>query len=124
MADPKDNLDPCKDTETAKARGKQGGKASGKARKEKKLMSQIYADFLIKEHDVIGKDGLKKKLSGQKLLNGVMSKVLARGDGSSVRLMKEIREGTEGAKINLEGLQPLTIVIENAGNGNKDKDTE
>ena len=75
---------------------KKGGRASVKARREKKLMSQIYADFLIKEHEVIGKDGFKKKLSGEQLLSSVMSKVLSRGDSSSVSLMKEIREAVEG----------------------------
>ena len=51
---------------------KKGGQASVKARREKKLMSQIYADFLIKEHEVVGKDGIKKKLSGEQLLSSVM----------------------------------------------------
>ncbi len=33
-----------------------------------------------------------------------MSKVLSRGDSSSVTLMKEIREGTEGKKFKLAGI--------------------
>ena len=78
-----------------------GGIASGKARKEKKLMSQIYADFLMKEHEITDKTGELKKISGQSLCNRVMSKVLSRGDSSSVRLLKEIREGTEGTKHNI-----------------------
>ena len=64
-------------------------------------MSQIYAEFLIKEHDIIGKDGIKKRLSGDMLLSGVMSKVLSRGDSAAVSLMKEIREGTEGSRISV-----------------------
>jgi len=82
---------------------RKGGIKSGKVRREKKLMSEIYADFLIKEHDVIGKDGLIKKLSGQALVNGVMSKVLSRGDGSSVSMLREVREGTEGSKVKIQG---------------------
>ena len=78
---------------------RKGGIASGEARRQKRLMSQIYAEFLEKEHDVIGRDGEKHKLKGHALLSGVMSKVLARGDGSAVSLMKEIREATEGSKI-------------------------
>ena len=74
-----------------------GGKASGKARAEKKRMSQIYAEFLDKDHDIIGKDGIKKKLSGHALLSSVMSKVLSRGDSAAVSLMREIREATEGS---------------------------
>lgn len=98
-----DNLIPIKElsTEEAKQRGSKGGIASGKARKEKKLMSQIYADFLMKEHEITDKTGELKKISGQSLCNRVMSKVLSRGDSSSVRLLKEIREGTEGTKHNI-----------------------
>jgi hypothetical protein len=90
---------------------RKGGIKSGKVRHEKKLMSQIYADFLIKEHDVIGKDGLIKKLSGQALVNGVMSKVLSRGDGSSVSMLREVREGTEGSKVKHEGLPDKIEII-------------
>jgi len=97
-----DNLKPVTSKEEARERGRSGGIKSGEARKQKKLMSQIYAEFLDKEHDVIGKDGALKKLSGQALLNSVMSKVLSRSDGSSVRLMKEIREATEGLKLSGE----------------------
>ena len=99
----KDNLKPVSSVEEAREKGRKGGIKSGEARKQKKLMSQIYAEFLDKEHDVIGKDGEQKKLSGQALLNSVMSKVLSRSDGSSVRLMKEIREATEGSKMTFDG---------------------
>jgi hypothetical protein len=84
---------------------RQGGIASGVVRKEKKLMSQIYAEFLEKEHDVeVG--GEKKKLSGHKIVSAMMMRVLNRGDAASVSIMKEIREGTEGSKIkhDIEGL--------------------
>lgn len=91
-------------------RNSKAGKASVKARREKKRMSQIYADFLEKEHEVVMKDGTKRKLSGTALLNSVMSKVMSRGDGSSVRLMKEIREGTEGSKVNVD-IEPLMIKV-------------
>ena len=84
------------------ARGKLGGIASGKAKKEKKLMSQIYAEFLEKEHEIIGKDGKREKLEGHALLSKVMSKVLARGDSASVSLLKEIREAIEGTKTKTE----------------------
>ena len=100
-----DNLKPIKElsSEEAKQRGSKGGIKSGQVRREKKVMTQIYAEFLEKEHNVIGRDGEQKKLSGQALLNSVMSKVLSRSDGSSVRLMKEIREATEGSKMTVDG---------------------
>jgi hypothetical protein len=108
----KDNLDPVRDTETAKARGKQGGIKSGEVRREKKMMSQIYAEFLEKEHDVVSKDGIKKSMSGHQLLSSVMSKVLSRGDSAAVSLMKEIREATEGNNINIDTNLPITINIQ------------
>ena len=118
----KEDLRPVRTKKEAKERGRNGGIASGKARRKKKLMSQIYADFLVKEHQITFEDGTKKKISGDVLCNEIMGKVISKGDSASVRLMKEIREGTEGAKINLD-MPPLTIVIENAGSGNKNTDT-
>jgi hypothetical protein len=82
---------------------RKGGIKSGKVRREKKLMSMIYAEFLDNNHDIIGKDGIKKNISGNALLSSVMSKVLSRGDSASVSLMKEIREGTEGSKLTVTG---------------------
>jgi len=99
----KDNLDPVRDTATAKARGKQGGIKSGIAKREKKLMSEIYADFLAKEHDIVDATGEKKKLMGHELVNRVMNKVISRADSASVGLLKEIREGTEGRNVHHDG---------------------
>ena len=116
-----DNLKPIKElsSEEAKQRGSKGGIRSGQVRREKKLMTQIYAEFLEKEHNVIGRDGEQKKRSGQALLNSVMSKVLSRSDGSSVRLMKEIREATEGQNIKLSG--EINIDIESRREALKEK---
>ena len=79
---------------------------SAEKRKEnnakKKLMSQIYAEFLEREYEVKAGEG-KRKISGAELVNEVMRKVLARSDSSSVSLMREIREGTEGTKMQLSG---------------------
>ena len=82
--------------------GRLGGIRSGEVRREKKRMSQIYADFLAAEHE-IEIDDVRVKLEGPKLLAHVMKQVLSRGDSSSVSLMKEIREATEGNKLNLSG---------------------
>lgn len=81
---------------------RKGGIASGKARREKKMMSRIYADFLAKKHKVVGKDGITKEMEGDELLSSVMSKILSRGDSSSVSLMREIREATEGTNIKMD----------------------
>ena len=79
---------------------------SAEKRKEnnakKKLMSQIYAEFLEREYNVRQGDK-ERKLTGAELVNECMKKIIARGDSSSVSLMREVREATEGQKINLEG---------------------
>lgn len=81
-------------------------KRSVEKRKEnqekKKLMSQVYAEFLEKEYSVKTAEGTKK-INGAELCNEAMKKIIARGDSSTVSLLKEIREGTEGSKINLSG---------------------
>jgi hypothetical protein len=62
------------------------------------------------EHDIVGKDGLKK-LTGYKLFASVMSKVLSRGDGAAVSMMREIREATEGNKVDVNFNNELVNVI-------------
>lgn len=110
------NLKPIKKGDLTKdelkKRQRNGGKKSGEVRREKKLMSQLYAEFLDKDHDIIGKDGIKKKLSGHNLMNSVMSKVLSRGDSAAVCLMREIRQATEGDKIEHSGEVKNKIVVE------------
>ena len=79
---------------------------SAEKRKEnnakKKLMSQIYAEFLEKEYSI--KVGDKtKKITGAEFVNEAMKKIIARGDSSSVSLMRELREGTEGSRVQVTG---------------------
>jgi len=110
-----ENLKPCRDTATAKARGKLGGIKSGQVKKEKKLMSQIMAEFLEKQHDVqIFEKGKisKKKMSGTEQVNLVIADILSRRDSASVSMIKTIAETTEGAKIKVEGESLVQIVIE------------
>jgi hypothetical protein len=38
-----------------------------------------------------------------------MKKIIARGDSSSVSLLKELREGTEGSKVQLSGNVNATL---------------
>lgn len=95
------NLNPC-NSENARERQLKSAEKRKENNAKKKLMSQIYAEFLEQEYEVKVGDG-KRKLSGSEFVNEVMRRVLVRGDSSSVSLLKEIREGTEGSKINLSG---------------------
>lgn len=90
----KENLIPIRTSEQAKALGAKGGVASGIAKREKKLMTQIYGDFLVESFE-ISVDGDLKKMTGADFVNTVMKRILVRGDMASVSMMKEIREATE-----------------------------
>jgi hypothetical protein len=94
-------LKPCT-PENARERQLKSAEKRKENNAKKKLMSQIYAEFLEKEYDV--KLGDKnKKITGADLCNEAMKKIIARGDSSSVSLLRELREGTEGNKIQLSG---------------------
>ena len=88
--------------ETARERQLKSAEKRKENNAKKKLMSQIYAEFLEKEYNVRQGDK-ERKLTGAELVNEVMRRVLVRGDSSSVSLLKEIREGTEGNKVQLSG---------------------
>ncbi len=84
------------------ARGKLGGIKSAQVKKERKMLSAMYAEFLAKEHNVVV-EGKSTKVSGHILADRVIAKVLSRGDSSSVRLLREMREATEGSKVQMTG---------------------
>ena len=88
--------------EERRENARKAGVASGEARREKKRISQIYADFLTSKHKITI-DDIEKELEGVALLTEVMKKVLSRGDSASVSLLKELREATEGSKLQLTG---------------------
>ena len=95
------NLNPC-NSENARERQLKSAEKRKENNAKKKLMSQIYAEFLEKEYNVRQGDK-ERKLTGAELVNECMKKIIARGDSASVSMMKELREGTEGSKINLSG---------------------
>lgn len=94
--------------EERKEKARKMGIASGKKKRERKLLSQIYADMLIDEYEVTVGDE-KKKITGEKLVKTVARDVLMRRDSSSVSLMKEIREATEGNNLTLDSDNRITI---------------
>ena len=95
------NLNPC-NSENARERQLKSAEKRKENNAKKKLMSQIYAEFLEKEYNVRQGDK-ERKLTGAELVNECMKKIIARGDSSSVSLMREVREGTEGTKMQLSG---------------------
>lgn len=95
------NLNPC-NSENARERQLKSAEKRKENNAKKKLMSQIYAEFLEKEYNVRQGDK-ERKLTGAELVNECMKKIIARGDSSSVSLLREVREGTEGTKVKLDG---------------------
>ena len=95
------NLKPCT-PENARERQLKSAEKRKENNEKKRQMSAIYAEFLEKEYSVKTADGTKK-ISGVELCNEAMKKIVARGDSSTVSLLREIREATEGTKVNLNG---------------------
>jgi len=97
-----ENLKPIKPLshDEAVEQGRRGGKKSVEVRRERKLLSQIYGDLLADEYE-IKIDGKMQKIEGASLVKAIAKDVLERRDSSSVSMMKEIREATEGKNINL-----------------------
>jgi hypothetical protein len=91
-----ENLRPIKPLshEEAMKQGAKGGKASVKAKRERKLLSVMYAELLAKGFEVEG-----ERLT----LDEVASAIVARKDSASVSMLKEIREATEGSKVTVDG---------------------
>jgi hypothetical protein len=84
---------------------KQGAEASNRVQKEKKLLSQIYGEILS---DKLGIDGNGKTMKdlAREILTG---SPLIYTPSVKVSLMKEIREATEGSKVQTTGSQTVTI---------------
>lgn len=74
--------------EERRKNARKAGKASGKARREKKLLSQIFAELIS--------DGLENDIKK------AAPSIIRKGGAPAVSMMKEIREATEGSKVKTE----------------------
>jgi len=91
----KENLIPLnkRTKEERREIAKMGGKKSGEVRREKKKLSEFYADVIAKRFD----------MEGEKSLDVIIGKILERGDSATVSFLKEMREATEGNKLEISG---------------------
>lgn len=95
------NLKPCT-PENARERQLKSAEKRKENNAKRKLLSELYADFLEEEFEI--KEGeTKRKVSGAEYCKLIAKTVLKRSDSSSVAMLKEIRESTEGSKVNLSG---------------------
>jgi hypothetical protein len=102
--------------EEQKEIARKGGIASGVARREKKLLSQMYADVLA---------DLENLPEGQKLKD-IVQDIIKLKSPHAVSMLKEIREATEGSNIKLTGDAdlPISIIIKDAERTNNRSTTE
>lgn len=124
------NLKPIKPGQLSKEellkRAHNGGVKSGEARREKKLMSEFYANFLEKKHKIY-LSGKEKQVDAQELIDNVITKVLSKGKGESVAMLREIREATEGSKttlLNPDGtpmVMPTQVIVNGVKNNPQPK---
>ena len=96
-------------TDKAREIGALGVIKSGEVRREKKLMSQILADYLQKEHEVVLRDDEgavidREKISADELIQRTVTAIMTRGDSASASIIKSIAEITEGKNVNLSGM--------------------
>lgn len=98
-----ENLKPTNQRSKSEARelGKLGGQKSGEVRRAKKLLSDIYARALERKYD---------KKAGSQIVEDVIMDIITKKDGSSVSMLKELREALEGSKVEHSGVLSVTIV--------------
>lgn len=111
----KDNLKRIRTTEEAREKGRKGGKRSVEVRREKKLLSMVYADMLSEKYGK-GEKGVD--------LKSVIKGILADGGSPAVSMLREIREATEGSKITgeIEFSDPMKIIERHMQKIHADKD--
>jgi len=98
------NLKKTLTAKEARELGSKGGKRSVEVRREKKRMSQIYAEILADKAKIdLEGDGKLKEMTGVELVKEVSKRILLSGGSPAVSLIKELREGTEGTKVTLDG---------------------
>jgi hypothetical protein len=94
-------LVPCT-PENARERQLKSAKKRKENNKQKKLISQLYIETLEKRYNVKQGESTRRE-NGYKILGQVVMKILQRGDSSSVAMIRELREATEGTKMEVTG---------------------
>jgi len=89
----------------ARELGRLGGIKSGEVRREKKRMADIYAAVLARKYGV-DKDG--NEITGANKIEEVIATILERQDTASVSMIKELREGIDGNKVEHSGAVDMT----------------
>jgi hypothetical protein len=94
-------LKPCT-PENARERQLKSAQKRKENNRQKKLISQLYIETLEKRYNVKQGESTRRE-NGYKILGQVVMKILQRGDSSSVAMIRELREATEGTKMEVTG---------------------
>ena len=111
------NLISLKDRPTDEQRkiAKKGAQRSIEVRREKKLMRELYAEFLAKKYEVTI-DKTKKTITGSDLCLEMLPKIVQKADASSVSFFKELdRVQMEDLERNRVTDNELKIIIDDEG---------
>lgn len=95
--------------EERKEIARQGGIQSGVVKREKKYISQILADYLQEEHEVVLRDDDgnvidRETIPADQLISRTVTAIMARGDSASASMIKTIGEITEGKNVSVNGM--------------------
>lgn len=108
------NLKPCT-PENARERQKKSSAKQKENTEKREYLSWLYLSFLGKKFTIQQENCKRKKtLTGKQLCLEAIKNVVARGDSASVAMLKEIREATEGQKVNVKNASPLNINLTGA----------
>ena len=108
--DRRENLKPITTVEEAREKGRRGGIASGKARKEQKFFASIYAEMLADKYDVTI-DRKKVQIDGKKFVKVIARDVLLRRDSASVAMLKEMADRNDKQEPEITDNE-LTVIID------------
>lgn len=114
-----DNLNPVRTEEEARARGKKGGIASGKARREKKAMRETLAALLsmpMKDGKFADVDSIKnfasmkgKNIDVQTAISIAMIQRALKGDKGAAEFVRDTSGQKPTDNMNITGAVPVVL---------------
>lgn len=104
------NLQPVRTKEEARERGRQGGIASGKARRERKTMRQLALELGDVAIDLQLPGGKKKKSTmAAAVVMGQYQSAIKKGNTKAAKFLAQLRGELE-EKLNVTSNQPIILV--------------
>lgn len=102
------NLKPVKSKSEARERGSKGGIASGKARRDKKLLRDCL-EILLERAEKIEIDGKNKNLTGAEILALTAFRKAANGDIKAMEFVRDTAGQKPAEKVIVADVDPSVI---------------